>query len=115
MNRDVVSSQLQKLTDDELRLAATTKSADYREEALALVWEELRRRGIADRPSVRAEIWAYRRRSPFLPWTGLDPLSLPGIATRRAELAYQLVDWFNARGFRQQHWADVGRKHLLER
>jgi len=72
-------------------------------------------RGIADRPSVRAEIWAYRRRSPFLPWTGLDPLSLPGIATRRAELAYQLVDWFNARGFRQQHWADVGRKHLLER
>ena len=37
-------------------------------------------RGLSSRPTVRAEIWAYRRRSPFLPWTGFDPLSLPGLA-----------------------------------
>src|SRR3546814_13409023 len=31
----------------------------------------------------RVEIWAYSRRNPFLPWTGLDIFSLPGIASRR--------------------------------
>jgi hypothetical protein len=31
----------------------------------------------ATRPSTRVEIWGYGRRSPFLPWTGLDPLSRP--------------------------------------
>lgn len=41
-------------------------------------------RGFSARPSTRIEIWAYGRRNPFLPWTGLDPLSLPGIAERRA-------------------------------
>jgi hypothetical protein len=29
------------------------------------------------RPSVRMEIWAYSRRNPFIPWTGLDLASLP--------------------------------------
>src|SRR3546814_12538642 len=31
----------------------------------------------------RVEIWAYSRRNPFLPWTGLDMFSLPGLASRR--------------------------------
>ena len=29
------------------------------------------------RPSARLEIWAYSRRNPFSPWTGLDLASLP--------------------------------------
>jgi hypothetical protein len=33
-------------------------------------------RGLSLRASKRVEIWAYGRRNPFLPWTGLDPLSL---------------------------------------
>jgi len=40
-------------------------------------------RGPSVRPTRRVEIWAYGRRNPFLPWTGLSPLSLPGIAERR--------------------------------
>ena len=42
-------------------------------------------RADADRPTLRVELWAYSRRSPFLPWTGLDPLSWRPIAIRRAE------------------------------
>ncbi len=72
-------------------------------------------RGLSSRPTVRAEIWAYRRRSPFLPWTGFDPLSLPGLALRRAPWAYRLIDWLDARGLRQQHWKPAGRKRATDR
>jgi len=72
-------------------------------------------RGQSDRPTVRIEIFAYCRRSPFLPWTGLDPLSLPFLALRRAEWAGQAIDWLANRGWKQQHWVKVGRKRALER
>jgi hypothetical protein len=72
-------------------------------------------RGTADRPTVRVEIWAYRRRSPFLPWTGLDLLSLPGLALRRAHWAYRILDWLGDRGIRQQHWTPVRGKRALDR
>ncbi|HVF37117.1 MAG TPA: phytanoyl-CoA dioxygenase family protein [Sphingomicrobium sp.] len=72
-------------------------------------------RGVARRPTVRAELWAFRRRSPFLPWTGFDPLSLPAIARKRGRLAYALVDRLARRGLMQQHWAAVGRKRALDR
>lgn len=72
-------------------------------------------RGLSDHPSVRAELWAYRRRSPFLPWAGLDLLSLPGIALRRVQSAYRIVDWLDRRGLKQQHWSQVGRKKALDR
>lgn len=66
-------------------------------------------RGRAARPSVRVEIWAYARRNPFLPWTGLDILSLPGIAERRVAMIWRVKDRF-ARWFGQP-WTDVGNKH----
>lgn len=69
----------------------------------------------SDRPTVRVEIWAYCRRSPFLPWTGLDPLSLSFLAPRRAEWAATIVDWLAARGWKQQHWTKVGLKRAMER
>lgn len=71
-------------------------------------------RGDADRPTVRVELWAYSRRSPFLPWTGLDPLSLPGIAERRAGWAASLLDFAERRGWATQHWRDVGLKRPIE-
>lgn len=72
-------------------------------------------RGLSDHPSVRAELWAYRRRSPFLPWTGMDLLSLPGLALRRAQWAYGLVDWLDRRGLKQQHWSRAGLTKALDR
>jgi hypothetical protein len=72
-------------------------------------------RGPADRPTVRVEIWAYRRRSPFLPWTGLNLLSLPGVALKRAQWGYRIMDWLGERGIRQQHWTPVNGKRALDR
>ena len=72
-------------------------------------------RGASGSPSVRVELWAYRRRSPFLPWTGLNLLSLPFLSYRRAEWAYRLVDWLDRRGLRQQHWTPAGPKKALDR
>ena len=65
-------------------------------------------RGASVRPSVRIEIWTYGRRNPFLPWTGLDPFSLPGIAERRAPLAWSIRD--RLRGLLGQPWSDAGLK-----
>ncbi len=65
-------------------------------------------RGPSARPSMRIEIWGYGRRNPFLPWTGLDPSSLPGIAERRAALAWGFRD--RLRGILGQPWANAGPK-----
>jgi len=68
-------------------------------------------RGPSARPSTRVEIWAYGRRNPFLPWTGLDPLSLPGIARRRASIAWAARD--RLRRILGQPWANAGLKSPL--
>jgi hypothetical protein len=65
-------------------------------------------RGPAVRPSTRVEIWAYGRRNPFLPWTGLDLTGWPGLAERRVPLHWAFRDRF--RRWIGQPWADVGRK-----
>jgi hypothetical protein len=65
-------------------------------------------RGPSLRPSTRVEIWSYGRRNPFLPWSGFDPLSLPGIADRRAPVAWAVRDRF--RDIFGQPWLDVGLK-----
>lgn len=65
-------------------------------------------RGLSAGPSTRIEIWADSRRNPFLPWTGLDPMSLPGIAERRVSWWWGLHD--RLARWMPQHWRDVGRK-----
>ena len=65
-------------------------------------------RGPSVRPSTRVEIWAYGRRNPFLPWTGLDLTGIPGLAERRVPLHWRLRDRFER--WVGQPWADVGRK-----
>ncbi|MDO6413644.1 phytanoyl-CoA dioxygenase family protein [Sphingomonas sp. BIUV-7] len=65
-------------------------------------------RGPSVRPSTRVEIWAYGRRNPFLPWTGFDPLGMPGIAERRIPFYWKAMNLL-AR-WTPQPWADVGRK-----
>ena len=62
----------------------------------------------ASHPSTRVELWAYGRRSPFLPWTGLDLFSMPGLAERRVPSLWRWRD--RLAGLIGQPWADVGRK-----
>lgn len=62
----------------------------------------------AERAATRIEIWAYGRRNPFLPWAGLDLLSLPGIAERRVPWLWALRD--ATEKWAGQAWRDVGRK-----
>lgn len=70
-------------------------------------------RGIASRPSVRAEIWGYCRRNPFLPWTGFDLLSLPGLAERRIGWDWALHDRLGR--LIGQAWRPIGRTRPLDR
>jgi hypothetical protein len=62
-------------------------------------------RGPSARASKRVEIWAYGRRNPFLPWTGLDPLSIPGIAEARVPTMWRALDLV-----RRNSWRNVGVK-----
>jgi hypothetical protein len=57
---------------------------------------------------MRIELWAYSRRSPFLPWTGLDLLSWRPIAIRRAQWLGSIVDWLDRRGWKKQQWRAAG-------
>jgi hypothetical protein len=58
--------------------------------------------------STRVEIWAYGRRSPFVPWAGFDPWSGAALA-RRSLLSWQLGDLYQRAGLKPQRWrARVG-------
>jgi len=65
-------------------------------------------RGPAVRPSTRVEMWAYGRRNPYLPWTGMDLTGWPGLAERRIPLHWAFRDRFQR--WVGQPWADVGPK-----
>jgi hypothetical protein len=71
-------------------------------------------RGSADRPVVRVEIWAYSRRTPFLPWTGLDPLSIQPFASRRAQWLTGIVDRLDRHRIMKQHWRPAGRRKPID-
>ena len=65
-------------------------------------------RASSDHPTLRIELWAYSRRSPFLPWTGFDLLSWKPIALRRAQWLAAALDWLDRRGWARQHWRPAG-------
>lgn len=71
-------------------------------------------RGRSARPTSRIELWAFCRRSPFLPWTGLDPLAVKPFADRRAQWLARALDWLDERGLAKQHWLPSGswREHV---
>jgi hypothetical protein len=71
-------------------------------------------RADSDQPSVRAELWAYCRRNPFLPWTIASPLSWSGIASRQMDWLYKLVDGLDRLGIGKQHWRRAGLKRPLD-
>ena len=71
-------------------------------------------RGSSDRPAVRAEIWAFVRRTPFLPWTGFDLLSLPPFAARRTIWLNRINDRLARAGLKKQHWQPAGRRRPVD-
>ena len=68
----------------------------------------LHARGDSDHPTLRVELWAYCRRTPFLPWTGFDLLSIPWVAERRAIWLGHILDRFDRLGWMKQHWTSAG-------
>ena len=71
-------------------------------------------RGPSTKPVVRVEIWAYSRRNPFLPWTGLDPLSWRPLVRRREGWLLHLVDLLDRLGLRTQVWCTAGRRRPID-
>jgi hypothetical protein len=73
-------------------------------------------RAMGERRSHRVELWAYCRRNPFLPWTGLDPLGWSPVQERRAGWLQGALDWLDRRGWARQHWRPAGAwKAIVER
>lgn len=71
-------------------------------------------RGSSTSPTVRAEIWAFVRRSPFVPWTGFDLLSWRPIAIRRTSWMADIVDRLDRLGIKKQHWRSDGRRRPID-
>ncbi|KRB82437.1 phytanoyl-CoA dioxygenase [Sphingomonas sp. Root710] len=69
-------------------------------------------RAETNRPTTRVELFAYSRRNPFLPVSGLDVWSLPGIAPRRVPLLWLTHDIY--RRWIGQPWAKAGRKRPVD-
>ncbi|QIL03369.1 phytanoyl-CoA dioxygenase family protein [Sphingomonas sinipercae] len=71
-------------------------------------------RAASDHRTIRVEIWAFARRTPFLLWTGFDLLSLPPFAKRRAQWLTAALDRLDRLGLAKQHWRPAGRKRPID-
>ena len=60
-------------------------------------------RGPSERPSLRVEIWAYGRRSPFLPWAALVPWTTSALG-RRSIWSWKLGDAREKAGLGKNRW-----------
>jgi hypothetical protein len=61
-------------------------------------------RGASARPSMRVEVWAYGRRSPFLPWVGMDPWRIQTLGFQRAHLFWSISDMIEGAGGKRNVW-----------
>jgi hypothetical protein len=60
-------------------------------------------RGPSAGRSLRVEIWAYGRRSPFVPWSALDPWTATGLA-RRSLAGWRFGDLLDRIGVKPNPW-----------
>src|SRR6516162_1622444 len=60
-------------------------------------------RGPSVRPSLRVEIWAYGRRSPYPSLAALVPWTTAALGWR-SRLSWQFGDWLEAAGLKQNRW-----------
>lgn len=65
-------------------------------------------RGPSLAPTTRVEIWAFGRRNPFLPWSGLDPWALEALGLRKPLLFWKSVDLLETLGLGHQRWRARG-------
>jgi len=65
-------------------------------------------RGASAAPAQRVEIWAFGRRNPFLPWSGLDPWSIGRLGARKPALHWKSLDLLEAAGLGRQRWRARG-------
>ncbi|HVC56549.1 MAG TPA: phytanoyl-CoA dioxygenase family protein [Stellaceae bacterium] len=65
-------------------------------------------RGPSAVPTTRVEIWAFGRRNPFLPWTGLDPWSLAALGPHKPAFYWHAVDLLERAGLGRQRWRSRG-------
>jgi hypothetical protein len=60
-------------------------------------------RGPSAGRSLRVEVWAYGRRSPFIPWASFDPWSGAALA-RRSLFGWRLGDLLQRAGIKPHRW-----------
>lgn len=60
-------------------------------------------RGPSASRSLRVEVWAYGRRSPFVPWAAFDPWSAAALA-RRSLIGWRLGDLLDRAGIKPHRW-----------
>jgi hypothetical protein len=65
-------------------------------------------RGLSARPSTRAEIWAYGRRNPFLPWLGFDLSAIPFVKGRAVPLYWSAMDFCERVHLGRNPWRSGG-------
>ena len=63
-------------------------------------------------PSCRVELYASLRRNPYLPWNGLDPLSLPGLAGRIGTVQLGALRLLSSLGLARQPWVPRGQGRI---
>ena len=72
-------------------------------------------RGLSARPSARAEIWAYGRRNPFLPWLGFDLSAMPFVKGRAVPLYWSALDFCERVHLGRNPWRSGGTTTPLAR
>lgn len=65
-------------------------------------------RTVSQKATTRIAMHGYLRRNPFIPWTGLDVTSLPGIDGRQLELFLRFTDWREQYLKKAYLWRNVG-------
>jgi hypothetical protein len=58
------------------------------------------------------ELYASLRRNPYLPWNGLDPLSLPGVAGRIGSLQMAVLERLSQLGLAKMPWVPSGQGRI---
>lgn len=71
-------------------------------------------RARSDRPTLRVELWAFSRPSPFLSLSHLSPLGLAPFVRRREDWLDRLREWLFDRGMTRHYWPSIGDKPPIE-